>query len=225
MPVKVWEPVPDLCSPAELRNLQRAAEWVKVVSPNGEEFLSFFVDQIPRPDRKAMVERVLGRKLGTGNVFPAFVIREGADGCHLLMGEQKIHFRAYHRTNARVVDPTGGGNTFLGALAIALTSEVVPQASLFAHLQWDVKSWMLDELMDFVCAVVHATIAASFAIEQVGMPRVEQDQPDIWNGQSYIGRFHEYLQREGPYLKHQLNQGRPPDDEQHDKNCNKTQVS
>ncbi|TEA10368.1 Protein MAK32 [Colletotrichum sidae] len=60
-----------------------------------------------------------------------------------------------------VVDPTGGGNTFLGGLAAALT-----------------RGKTVEE------ATVWGSVAASFAIEQVGVPtltRNEEDQ-ELWNG-------------------------------------------
>jgi hypothetical protein len=61
----------------------------------------------------------------------------------------------------RVVDPTGGGNTFLGGLAIGLArgKEVLNAAA-----------W--------------GSVAASFAIEQVGMPSlgVGEDGKETWNG-------------------------------------------
>ncbi|RMZ77851.1 hypothetical protein DV737_g4139, partial [Chaetothyriales sp. CBS 132003] len=204
-PIIVWEPVPDLCVPEELENLRQAASSVSVVSPNGEEFASFFSS--PRLDHIAMVDHVLGRQSDSSVRQPAFVIREGAQGSFLVTRDSYIHFRAYHQNNVGVVDPTGGGNTFLGALAIALTGNAVlgPEAVSPPGQGWSLSK----ELAVLVCAVVHATIAASFAIEQVGVPAVAKDQPDLWNGQSYTGRFQQYLTREGAYLRDQLDGRRP----------------
>ncbi|RMD42486.1 hypothetical protein DV735_g2661, partial [Chaetothyriales sp. CBS 134920] len=199
-PAIVWEPVPDLCVPEELENLRTAAGSVSVISPNGEEFASFFSS--PGLGHLAMVDRVLGRQPDSGFAHPAFVIREGAQGSFLVAGDWYIHLPAYHQNNVGVVDPTGGGNTFLGALALALAGKAVLGPEVVSSLG---QSWsMPPALAALVCAVIHGTIAASFAIEQVGVPVVAKDQPDVWNGQSYTGRFQQYLCRERAYLEGQL---------------------
>ena len=59
----------------------------------------------------------------------------------------------YHTDSAKVVDPTGGGNTFLGGLGVALgRGEGVEEASIWA------------------------SVAASFAIEQVGVPTLGKEE-------------------------------------------------
>lgn len=60
---------------------------------------------------------------------------------------------AFHTDKETVVDPTGGGNTFLGGLAVALA-----------------RGKSLEEAAAWGC------IAASFAIEQVGMPVLAQEE-------------------------------------------------
>ena len=210
--ISVWEPVPDLCTPAEFDNLRSCARWAKIISPNGEEFSKFFEDQNPKPSQESMVEQVFGHELGMGEDLPAVVIREGADGSYLFLGNavKQMHFRAYHQDNVGVVDPTGGGNAFLGALAIGFSGKVSPPPSSFIIK----KRWMPDTLMAILCATVHATIAASFAIEQVGMPQIERDQPDVWNGESYAKRFSQYLTREWTYIVGQIHEAYPQHDEE-----------
>ncbi|RMZ86635.1 hypothetical protein DV736_g6139, partial [Chaetothyriales sp. CBS 134916] len=205
LPTIVWEPVPDLCVPEELDNLRRAARSVSVISPNGEELASFFSS--PGLDHIAMVDHVLGRQSDSSLHHPAFVIREGAQGSFLVTRDWNIHFRAYHQNNVGVVDPTGGGNTFLGALALALAGKAVLGPEAVSSLGQS--SSLSKELTVFVCAMVHATIAASFAIEQVGVPAVAKDQPDVWNAQSYTGRFQHYVTRECAYFRDQLDGKRP----------------
>jgi bifunctional ADP-heptose synthase (sugar kinase/adenylyltransferase) len=74
---------------------------------------------------------------------------------------------AYHHqpaakagTSSMVVDPTGGGNAFLGGLAVALA-----------------RGRPIEE------ACVWASVAASFAIEQVGVPQlgVDANGHETWN--------------------------------------------
>lgn len=72
----------------------------------------------------------------------------------------------------RVVDPTGGGNAFLGGLAIALARG--------------------KEVLD---AAAWGSVAASFAIEQVGMPvlGVDEEGRETWNGARVEERLKEFL--------------------------------
>ncbi|TQN70427.1 hypothetical protein CSHISOI_05097 [Colletotrichum shisoi] len=81
---------------------------------------------------------------------------------------------AVHTDPAKVVDPTGAGNTFLGGLAVALArGKGVEEAA----------TW--------------GSVAASFAIEQVGMPKLDQDENGIetWNGVKVEDRLAEFKSR------------------------------
>ncbi|RYO92000.1 hypothetical protein DL764_008203 [Monosporascus ibericus] len=71
----------------------------------------------------------------------------------------------------KVVDPTGGGNAFLGGLAVALA-----------------RGKSLEE------AAAWASVAASFAIEQVGVPVLGADAEgrETWNGVRVEERFEEF---------------------------------
>lgn len=81
---------------------------------------------------------------------------------------------AYHTNADRVIDPTGGGNTFLGGLAIGLARG----AGLTASCSW-------------------AMVAASYAIEQVGMPilTLGENYTELWNGSSVSERLADYNDR------------------------------
>lgn len=90
-------------------------------------------------------------------------------------------FPAYHGPDtvgeggqSRVVDPTGGGNCFLGALAVALAR---------GHDMHEATAW--------------ASVAASFAIEQVGMPILSQDDEgnETWNGVCVRDRLRDFMTR------------------------------
>ncbi|KAF4628487.1 hypothetical protein G7Y89_g9661 [Cudoniella acicularis] len=74
-------------------------------------------------------------------------------------------------TKNKVIDPTGGGNAFLGGLAIALSRG--------------------KEILE---AAAWGSVAASFAIEQVGIPVLKIDDlgEETWNGvtvEERLGRF------------------------------------
>jgi sugar/nucleoside kinase (ribokinase family) len=76
----------------------------------------------------------------------------------------------------KVVDPTGGGNAFLGGLAVALArGKGVEEAA----------AW--------------GSVAASFAIEQVGMPTlgVDEEGRETWNGVRVEERLRDYMKRVG----------------------------
>ncbi|GJN67220.1 MAK32-like protein [Purpureocillium lilacinum] len=77
----------------------------------------------------------------------------------------------YHHDPASVVDPTGGGNTFLGGLAVALAR---------GHTLMEAAAW--------------GSVAASFAIEQVGMPvlAAEPGGYETWNGDSVSRRLQQF---------------------------------
>ncbi|KAI0176068.1 Ribokinase-like protein [Hypoxylon sp. FL1284] len=82
---------------------------------------------------------------------------------------------AYHADADKVVDPTGGGNTFLGGLAVGLA-----------------RGKSLEE------AAAWGSVAASFAIEQVGTPalgRHDDDGRETWNGVVVDERFEEFKTR------------------------------
>ena len=78
---------------------------------------------------------------------------------------------AFHQSPDKVIDPTGGGNSFLGGLGVALARG--------------------EGLED---AAIWGSVAASFAIEQVGMPelKVDEDGAETWNGVDPVARLDEY---------------------------------
>jgi sugar/nucleoside kinase (ribokinase family) len=74
----------------------------------------------------------------------------------------------------RVVDPTGGGNAFLGGLAVALA-----------------RGGPLEE------AACWASVAASLCIEQVGVPVLGADEngSETWNGERVDDRLQKFMKR------------------------------
>ncbi|KAG5928457.1 hypothetical protein E4U42_000590 [Claviceps africana] len=78
---------------------------------------------------------------------------------------------AYHQDKLKVVDVTGGGNAFLGGLSVGLA-----------------RGKKLED------AVAWGSIAASFAIEQVGMPHLQNDVDGVetWNGEQVSKRLERF---------------------------------
>jgi sugar/nucleoside kinase (ribokinase family) len=198
--------VPDLCTPEELNNLQEAVKHVQVVSPNGDELAQFFSETSGKTDRSYMVEQILS-KVQDVNGSVSVVVRDGADGSRLYLEGRELHFRAYQQSGIGVVDPTGGGNTYLGALAVGVARAVRPDLQLLDDKLFafsTVKAVRSPRWKTHVLATVHATIAASYAIEQVGTPSLSSEIEDRWNGQVYEDRFEQYLDRERAYLLNQM---------------------
>lgn len=215
-PVFVWEPIPDLCTPEEFGRLREAIALVDVVSPNAEELVSFFPTASLRGgdgdgegslSQEAMAEKLL--RLDSGKYMnAALVVREGAAGCTTYVGPNiKLHLAAFHRDGSRVRDPTGGGNTFLGALAMGMTGRVTPAETTSLGLdKIGLSSGGILLHRNLILGLVHATVAAAYAIEQVGMPNVSTTVAGRWNGESYRDRFDSYLNDERRHIASQLQQ-------------------
>ena len=166
-PMFLWEPVPGVCSPADWPDCIEAIKLVDIISPNVNEAFSFLgktiEEEVPFNQFKSQVELITDEYLrhqmdGSGR---AVVVRCGRYGCLVATNEMMRWLPAYHRNSEKVVDPTGGGNTFCGAFCIG---------------------WVREQ-RDLVKAAEYGNIAASFAIEQFGMPRLQYEHgAEKWNG-------------------------------------------
>ena len=190
VPIVVWEPVPDLCVPAHREALFEALKLVDVVSPNHEELAGFFSDG-PLPSGSgewATIEHLASLLLRSG-VGPTgdgvVAVRAGKRGC-LVASRQRgmVRLPAYYEAGAgsgnhpKVVDPTGGGNAFVGGFGVGLVRNPG----------------------NVVLAAAMGTVAASFAIEQIGIPSCEtagraSGQGERWNGARVEERLQAYLKR------------------------------
>ncbi|EPS36602.1 hypothetical protein H072_9832 [Dactylellina haptotyla CBS 200.50] len=177
-PILIWEPVPDLCTPSELSACLETLQRISVVSPNAAELGAFYGLSTADAEIKSTIEENAEKwyhsGIGSSKDGPV-VVRAGKDGCYIRHKDGKTWLPAYFdETSAeKVADPTGGGNCFIGGLAVGLvrTSDVVLSAA-----------W--------------ATVAASFAIEQIGMPVLtHKDGLELWNGVDPQQRLSEYLKR------------------------------
>lgn len=177
-PLFVWEPVPDVCTPQELENCRQALSLVDVASPNHAE-IAFFFEQTGEIDGevdRAAAEQHAHDWLATGigpTGLGGIVIRCGKEGCFVANKSISRWIPAYHNNASNVVDPTGGGNAFLGGLAVGLTRG--------------------ESLSD---AAVWGSVAAGFAIEQIGVPNLEyQTNQETWNGETVQDRLQNFMSR------------------------------
>lgn len=175
-PFFIWEPVPDLCTPEELARTYAALKHVNVVSPNHDELASMVGfqhgDQVNQKAVEEHAQLFLDQGIGReGN--GAIVVRCGAVGCFVLSRTTRRWLPACHTDPRKVIDPTGGGNAFLGGLAVGL---VRTNFDVVESARW-------------------GSVAASFCIEQTGMPQLRPLKPERWNGISVLERLSDYRDR------------------------------
>ncbi|KAK9239718.1 Ribokinase-like protein [Lipomyces kononenkoae] len=178
LPVIVWEPVPDLCTPEYLDACFSALPMVTILTPNAAEAAAFF--GLPEPFEKEAIEAIGLRFLPFMREDAAIVIRAGAQGCFVLSKSRKMWLEAYHAPFPdRVIDPTGAGNSFVGGMC---TGYVLSNG-------------------DIIEASIYGNVAAGLSIEQVGIAKLtlasENGQPELWNGSEVTARMKEYKARIG----------------------------
>lgn len=169
--------------------MYQALNYIQVLSPNYAELSGFYGFQ---PSQDGEVNRETLGSMCDDIILNGFsakeqgvvVVRAGKHGCYVASGRLRRWYPAYHRSpqgphaapNPKVVDPTGGGNAFLGGLAIGLVRS---------------KADSIAERLEGAAA--HGSVAASFAIEQVGMPILSRsDGTEFWNSESVAQRLREY---------------------------------
>ncbi|KAL8740565.1 MAG: hypothetical protein Q9190_006748 [Brigantiaea leucoxantha] len=179
----VWEPVPDLCIPSELEKTKEALKWIDVMSPNLEEFATllddtFDLDNIfDREKLRKQCEMLLS--VDQNQKCRTIVVRLGEQGCYIAQPAKEKYLPAYYiggQAQEHVMDATGSGNAFLGGFCVGL----------------------LDHSGCIEDAVAYGTVAASFALEQVGVPELtcaEIGSDELWNGESVKVRMKKYQER------------------------------
>lgn len=184
-PLIIWEPSPLFCVPDNLQDCLEAASLVDVFSPNHIELAKLFSVSMSAESIRESIENLAARVLERG-VGPdrqgVVIIRAGEHGCHVsARGLSPKWFPPYYGPGSgegevnvsRVIDPTGAGNTFLGAYAIGYVKT--------------------GNVIDAAC---YGSVGASFAIEQVGIPKINgEHDAEVWNGVSVYSRLHEYMSR------------------------------
>ncbi|KAJ4353560.1 uncharacterized protein N0V89_005290 [Didymosphaeria variabile] len=190
-PLFVWEPVPDLCIPDEMPNCLQALRHVDCVSPNHAELGGFFGRDTNGKDHVnyRLIEELCDEWLESGIGVEgkgSVVVRAGKDGCLVTQSGSRKWLPAYHQLAQNVVDPTGGGNGFLGGLAVGL-----------------VRGRGAPGLKRIEEAAIWGAISASFAIEQVGMPILSHSPQgeETWNGVLVEDRLSEFKERLGRYIQ------------------------
>lgn len=167
-----------------------SVEFVDVFSPNHLELLSLFGCSEEAFD-KDTIHALASRFLQAG-VGPAkqgvVVIRAGEHGCLVVsVSSPPMWLPPYYESEeaaklrkSKIVDTTGAGNAILGGF-------------ILGH----------SETVDFVKAAHYGSVAASFVLEQVGVPKLEkadsQRTGERWNGDDPRERLHAYQKRLGSW--------------------------
>ncbi|KAG0673420.1 hypothetical protein C6P40_002947 [Pichia californica] len=175
--VIAWEPIPDCCTPEYLQETLGILQKVDILTPNAAECASFFGE--PEPTDKLGCETIALKFISyMTKPNSGIVLRCGSLGCLLIeSGNRKNSwFPAYHTNDpSKVIDPTGCGNTFVGAFAAAFVK----------HNK------------NFKLACIHATIASGACLEQHGLPKLIELKGGItlWNGISFQDRVDLYIKK------------------------------
>lgn len=176
-PVYVWEPQAKSCSPETFESHKAMVREVDIFSPNHAELALFF----PRPDGdtplfdKRTVEQqaraFVPEPPSEGLSRPlCILIRCAEHGCFVLSSspnaQQSAWLPPYHGSESSgVIDPTGAGNAFLGGAAMGYL-----------------------EHRDFIKAAAYGSVAASFAVEVVGLPDIRRCDSRA-RLEEYVGRL------------------------------------
>lgn len=181
-PLIVWEPAPPFCKPENLSAHLEAGRKVDVFSPNHLELISLFEDSgVAKGDLDRVVIETYARKFldasskGSRTVM-SIVVRAGEHGC-LILRSKEAESRwlppFYEPSSSKIVDPTGAGNAFLGAFTMALQKG--------------------DDLVE---ATVCGSVAASFALEQIGLPELRKgEEGEMWSGVGFWERLWVFKER------------------------------
>lgn len=187
-PIIIWEPRPASCSAENLDDFIRAVRLVDVFSPNHIELAAIFGILMPtKVDRvviQEMASKFLKAEIGSSG-HGAVIVRAGQDGCFIHSATQPAKWLpAYYEAvdaeaqkagaSPKVIDPTGAGNAFLGGYAIGFL-----------------------QTGSAVEAACYGTVAASFALEQIGIPALSRSSSgeELWNDVSVSSRLREYKLR------------------------------
>lgn len=179
-PKFIFEPFPDICIPLNLEHLQNMLHKVDVFSPNLHEAASFYKLESLESSEENI--RNLAEKFHSfQNENSGVVLRCGELGCYVKTSTVSIMIPPYHIDQDKVVDVTGGGNSFCGAFITAL-----------------------ELCSDWIVSAILASLASGIVIEQLGMPHLSNE---LWNGSSLESRLSTYMERNehlAPFFKRDL---------------------
>ncbi|CAF9931381.1 MAG: Ribosome bioproteinsis protein [Heterodermia speciosa] len=170
-PLIIWEPRPSSCISSNLEYFYEAISMVDVFSPNHVELSACFGhSMLDIFDSRSVEDQAIRLfEAGFAGSRKGSIIIRAAEHGSLVVSHttQPKWLPAFYQPistgdglsvpNPKIVDPTGAGNAYLGGFAIGLLGS-----------------------SDLVTAAKYGTVAASFALEQIGLPILSYDHA---NGQ------------------------------------------
>lgn len=185
LPLIIWEPVPYDCVPENFEALVKVLHKVDVFTPNlieAQNFISVTSTEIETSEIRGFIEKHFFSYMTKENA--GTLIRCGERGCYIKTKDLDLHLPAYHDDQAKVIDPTGGGNLFCGGFMMGY---------LLSNKNWKIGG---------ICG----NIVSGCIIEKLGPPIVEYkngNEYELWNGESISDRLKEYA-RKYPILKNDI---------------------
>jgi sugar/nucleoside kinase (ribokinase family) len=185
-PFIIWEPSPPMCTAENLEECLNSAKYVDVFSPNHLELLSLF-GRAEETFSQAYIQELAAAFLATGvghEKQGVVVVRAGEHGCLVIAADiRAVWLPPFYESNesletssSKIVDTTGAGNAFLGGFVVGHS-----------------------ETNDFVRAAQYGSVAASFVLEQVGVPKLDSSplplRGETWNGEAPRKRLYAYQKR------------------------------
>lgn len=187
-PTVVWEPKAYSCVPENLQAFVEAMRVVDVFSPNHIELARIVRKNVPLTPSEKFFEDLCAPFFSSQDSGSSpqgvLVVRAGDHGSFVKSQSAQKWLPAYYTPQdnveastcgSKVIDTTGAGNAFLGALTIGLLMST-------------------DDAIFAACA---GNVAASFVVEQVGVPTLSfsEEGTELWNGESVSARFQDYRAR------------------------------
>ncbi|KAI5955779.1 MAK32 [Candida jiufengensis] len=166
----IYEPLPTDCIPENYEKLTKLLPYIHIFSPNLDEAEELTSKNLPLEDlAQKFIKYQTKPNSGT-------VIRCGAQGCYIRTTNNVTYtLPAYHQDQSKVIDVTGGGNSFLGSFSMG---------------------WILTQ--NWLMAGIFGNIGSGCIIEKLGMPTIEGDK---FNGLSFKDRFTKYI-KENKIITH-----------------------
>lgn len=178
VPQLVWAPKPSHCRSDQLGSHLQACRLVDVFSPSHLELIALVQRPTGSTFDRSTIEQCVKLLLdyGVGPTGKGYVlVRCGEHGCFIKSARTAGKwFPPYHTDPRMVVDATGGASSFLGGFTIGMQMTFGNPTE----------------------GVIRGTVAASFVIEQFGLPtRTVVNNAERWNGVDPQVRLRAYRSR------------------------------
>ncbi|KAK6457804.1 uncharacterized protein RJT20DRAFT_125657 [Scheffersomyces xylosifermentans] len=178
-PVYIYEPLPDDCVAENFEKLTKLLPKVHIFTPNLDEACALSgVKELPSTTNGLQeVSSRFKKYLKLDN--SGTILRCGALGCYIhTLEDYRILLPAYHTDQNKVIDVTGGGNSFCGGC--------------IAGFFLSGGNWLI--------AGISGNLASGCVIERLGMPGKDAESEE-WNGLTLSERIDVYFKNNSDLLQ------------------------